>query len=81
MSEEEKTVHPEEQTEREPSDLELKLDEAVKAHNQLHEQITQGEQQLTAMRAQRDRLLGRVQVLDELVNEEKAKEQPLPGDE
>jgi hypothetical protein len=46
------------------------LEQKVAEHNNLHNQIQQGEEQITAMKAQRERLLGQVQLLQELAQAE-----------
>ena len=46
------------------------LEVEVKAHNELHTNIQQGETQLEAMKEERHRRLGRAQMLQELIEAE-----------
>ncbi len=48
------------------------LEVEVKAHNELHANIQQGETQIEAMKAERERRLGRAQMLQELIQAETA---------
>lgn len=52
------------------SDFQEKLEKEVQEHNELHNQIQAGEEQLVAMKADRDRRVGRIQLLQELAKDE-----------
>ena len=52
------------------SDLQNQLDQEIQAHNEIHAQIQAGEEQLAALKVERDRRFGRITVLQELVQAE-----------
>ena len=58
------------------SELQQRLDREISEHNQLHSQIQQGEEQLEAMKKDRDRRVGRIQLLSELLQERQQEEGP-----
>ncbi len=54
-----------------------KLEEEVAKYEELHKQIQAGDEQLTAMKQERDRKVGRIQVLQEL--EAESPDSPAEG--
>ncbi len=54
------------------ANLQEQLEKAVQEHNELHNNIQAGEDQIASMKQARDRLVGRIQLLQELAQEEQA---------
>lgn len=50
-------------------DLQAQLEREVQEHNELHANIQAGEEQLEAMKADKARRLGRIQVLQEVLQD------------
>lgn len=58
--------------------LQDKLQGYIEAHNELHNNIQAGEQQLAAMKTERERLVGKIQAVEELLQEEQTPASPEP---
>lgn len=61
------------------SSLTEQLQEKIAEHNELHQQIQQGKEQIGAMETQRERIFGQVQLLQELVQDEAGGAATLDG--
>lgn len=62
-------------------DLSAQLEQEVQEHNELHTNIQNGEEQLEAMKADKARRLGRIQVLQEVLQDSAPVEGEEPADD